>query len=77
MLQLPIVRIFYSGRGMVTTFFIISGYVLSYKALSLTHSGRYAALLDSLSSSVVRRGMWLFIPTTILTFISLLLNRAG
>jgi len=77
LVQLPIVRIFYSGRGMVTTFFIISGYVLSNKALSLMHSGRYATLLDSLSSSVFRRGMRLFIPTTISTFISLLLSRAG
>jgi peptidoglycan/LPS O-acetylase OafA/YrhL len=76
-LQLPIIRIFYQGRGMVTTFFIISGYVLSYKALRQIRSGQYSALLDSLASSTFRRWMRLFIPTTFTTFIALLFARQG
>jgi peptidoglycan/LPS O-acetylase OafA/YrhL len=76
-LQFPIIRIFYQGRGMVTTFFIISGYVLSYKALRQMRAGQYSALLDSLASSTFRRGMRLFIPTTITTFIALLFAQQG
>lgn len=33
--QLPIIRVFYNGWFMVSIFFVISGYVLSYKALGV------------------------------------------
>ena len=33
LLQLPIIRLFYSGPPMVAIFFVISGYALSYKPL--------------------------------------------
>jgi hypothetical protein len=76
-LQLPMVRIFYQGRGMVTIFFIVSGYALSYKALRQMRAAQYSALLDSLASSTFRRGMRLFIPTTFTTFISCLVAHRG
>jgi peptidoglycan/LPS O-acetylase OafA/YrhL len=75
--QLPGVRIIYSGRGMVATFFVISGYVISYKALRLMRAGHYGALLDSLASSVFRRGMRLYIPTLVCTLINLMICRMG
>jgi peptidoglycan/LPS O-acetylase OafA/YrhL len=75
--QLPGIRIIYSGRGMVSTFFVISGYVISYKALRLMRAGQYGALLDSLSSSVFRRGMRLYFPTIVCTFINLMICRMG
>jgi len=73
--QLPLVRIIYSGRGMVAVFFVISGYVLSYKAIRLMRTGQYSALLDSLASSTFRRGMRLFLPITLSTFVSMLFCR--
>jgi peptidoglycan/LPS O-acetylase OafA/YrhL len=76
-LQLPMVRIFYQGRGMVTIFFIVSGYALGYKALRQMRAAQYSALLDSLASSTFRRGMRLFIPTTFTTFISCLVAHRG
>jgi hypothetical protein len=36
-IQLPVIRAVYSGRFMVTIFFVISGYVLSHKALGEPH----------------------------------------
>lgn len=77
LLQLPIVRIVYAGRGMVAVFFIISGYVLSYKALRLMHEQQYSKLLDSFASSAFRRSMRLYLPCIASTFTSLLFCRAG
>jgi hypothetical protein len=36
LIQLPIVRGVFAGRFMVTIFFVISGYVLSHRALGMT-----------------------------------------
>lgn len=72
LVQLPIIRLFYSGPPMVAIFFIISGFSLSYKALSLTRHGRHEMLLDSLSSSVLRRGLRLVLPPAVVTFFSML-----
>ncbi|PSS12381.1 hypothetical protein M430DRAFT_170225 [Amorphotheca resinae ATCC 22711] len=68
-LQLPFVRVIYSARPMVHIFFIISGYVLSYKPLKQIHSQQYAALATTLSSSVFRRGIRLFLPSIVTLFI--------
>ncbi|KAJ6264973.1 hypothetical protein Dda_1127 [Drechslerella dactyloides] len=62
-LQLPIVRLFMCGASMVSIFFVISGYVLSYKAVSQIRRGDHAALLSTLSSSAFRRAIRLFLPT--------------
>jgi peptidoglycan/LPS O-acetylase OafA/YrhL len=76
-LQFPVIRIFYSGRGMVAVFFIISGYVLSIKSLRLMRQLQFSELLDSLASSMFRRGIRLFLPPTISTFLSMLFCYAG
>jgi hypothetical protein len=76
-LQLPILRIFFSGRGMVAVFFVISGYVLSIKSLRLMRQLQLSDLLDSLASSTFRRGIRLFLPTTASTFLSMLLCYGG
>jgi peptidoglycan/LPS O-acetylase OafA/YrhL len=75
--QLPFIRIIYSGRGMVAIFFVISGYVLSYKPLRLIRNGQFPSLLDNLASSVFRRGLRLYLPLVASTFISMLLAAAG
>ncbi|KAE9363262.1 hypothetical protein N431DRAFT_433404 [Stipitochalara longipes BDJ] len=75
-MQLPILRLFYAGRASVAVFFVISGFVLSYKPLSLLRlrsSNEKAKVLDVLSSSVFRRFFRLWIPIFFGTFISALL----
>lgn len=49
-------------------FFIISGYVLSCKPLKQIHSQQYASLTTTLSSSVFRRALRLFLPSLITLF---------
>lgn len=77
LLQLPILRIVYTGRFMVLIFFGISGYVLSHKALGLMRQHQPATLLKSLSSSVFRRWMRLMLPAIASSFISLLIVMSG
>ncbi|RFU31326.1 hypothetical protein B7463_g5002, partial [Scytalidium lignicola] len=64
-LQLPFIRVLYSGRPMVSIFFIISGFVLSYKPLKQIHAQQYEDIAHTLSSSVFRRAMRLFLPSLI------------
>jgi peptidoglycan/LPS O-acetylase OafA/YrhL len=64
-LQLPFIRVLYSPRPMVHIFFIISGYVLSYKPLKQIHSQQLSALTTTLSSSVFRRALRLFLPSIV------------
>ncbi|ESZ96234.1 hypothetical protein SBOR_3392 [Sclerotinia borealis F-4128] len=67
-MQLPFFRVLYSGRPMVHIFFVISGFVLALKPLKLARAQNYGSLQTTLSSSVFRRGMRLFLPTTASTF---------
>jgi len=76
-LQLPFLRVLYSGRPMVHIFFVISGFVLSHKSLKLLRKRDYDTLHKTLASSVFRRGFRLFLPTTASTFIIMLLIRWG
>ena len=75
-LQLPFLRVIYAGSPMVHIFFVISGFVLSYKPLKLARKHDFAALDASLASSVFRRTMRLFLPTTVSTFIVVLFVQA-
>ncbi|QSZ31063.1 hypothetical protein DSL72_000624 [Monilinia vaccinii-corymbosi] len=68
-IQLPFLRVLYSARPMVHVFFIISGFVLTYKPLKQIHAQQYSALASTLSSSVFRRAVRLFLPS----FITLLI----
>ncbi|KAK1968047.1 acyltransferase [Colletotrichum sublineola] len=76
-LQLPFLRVIYSGRPMVHIFFVISGFVLSLKSLKLARKHDYDGLHRTLSSSVFRRGFRLFLPTTASTFIIMVMIRLG
>lgn len=69
--QLPIIRSFVlAGPGMVAVFFVISGYVLSYRMLKLIRNKESALLLDAFSSSMFRRWLRLYGSTAIATFIA-------
>jgi len=72
-IQLPFIRLLYSGRASVAVFFVISGFVLSYKPLKQIHAKQHASLLDTLASSVFRRGLRLYIPVAVGTFLSMLM----
>ena len=76
LVQLPFVRVIYSGRPMVHVFFVISGFVLSRKPLQMARAHRYDDLHKTLSSSVFRRGIRLYLPAAFSTFFVLLLIRA-
>jgi len=54
---------------MVPIFFVISGFVLSFKSLKLAHAHNYAAMHTTLSSSVFRRALRLFLPCVASTFL--------
>jgi peptidoglycan/LPS O-acetylase OafA/YrhL len=60
---LPFIRHFFSGGHFaVAIFFVISGYVLSYKALGLIQQGRYLNAADTVGSALFRRWLRLYIP---------------
>ncbi|KAF4471313.1 hard surface induced 3 (sterol glycosyl transferase) [Fusarium albosuccineum] len=60
---LPVVRHFFTGgHYSVSTFFVISGYVLSLKPLSLIQAGEHAQLGDNIASALFRRWFRLFVP---------------
>ncbi|KAF2092598.1 hypothetical protein NA57DRAFT_49888 [Rhizodiscina lignyota] len=61
--NLPIIRTIRSGIGMVALFFVISGYVLSLKLLTLARQRRREAFMDHLSSALFRRYVRLYLPT--------------
>jgi peptidoglycan/LPS O-acetylase OafA/YrhL len=67
---LPGVRTFFTGgHYSVTIFFVISGYVLSTKPLSLIHAGDQLKLSENLASALFRRWLRLFIPVICTTFL--------
>lgn len=67
---LPGIRMFFSGGHFaVTVFFVLSGYVLSAKPLSLIHNFEYDKLGDNLSSALFRRWFRLYIPVISTTFL--------
>ncbi|KIX06481.1 uncharacterized protein Z518_04457 [Rhinocladiella mackenziei CBS 650.93] len=74
-LRLPIVRLLYSGPPMVAIFFVISGYALSYKPLKLMRSQQHEQLMTTMSSSVFRRGLRLFLPCFASTFLVICLAQ--
>lgn len=70
---LPGIRTFFSGGHLaVCTFFVLSGYVLSLKPLTLINKGEFLALGDSISSALFRRWLRLYIPIFVVTFFVLL-----
>lgn len=67
---LPGIRLLFSGGHLaVTVFFVISGYVLSAKPLSLIQAGDYLKLQDNIGSALFRRWLRLYIPVICTTFI--------
>jgi peptidoglycan/LPS O-acetylase OafA/YrhL len=72
LIQLPFLRLVVGGPAMVSLFFIISGYALSWGPLKALHQQREKgaeAALIRLSSATFRRAARLFLPAVASTFI--------
>ncbi|KFX97593.1 hypothetical protein O988_04777 [Pseudogymnoascus sp. VKM F-3808] len=76
LLQLPFVKIFYSGGFQVFLFFVISGYVLSARTIRLMLRQDRDRILPVLSSMTFRRVVRLGLPSLVMSFISFLFQRA-
>jgi peptidoglycan/LPS O-acetylase OafA/YrhL len=63
--QLPFLHLLISGHIMVAIFFVISGYVLSYKPLKTIRSQSFEQTFTILASSTFRRGLRLYVPALI------------
>ncbi|THW21058.1 hypothetical protein D6D23_06599 [Aureobasidium pullulans] len=77
LLQLPILRLLYSGEAMVAIFFVISGYALSLKALKLIRKSSHDQLMRTLTSSILRRPFRLYLPCLVSTLIVFIALRIG
>ncbi|KAL4962118.1 acyltransferase family protein [Aspergillus stella-maris] len=75
--QLPIIHVLVSGHIMVAIFFVISGYVLSYKPLRLIRSRAYDETFVTMTSAIFRRGLRLYIPSIIGILCVLIAVRLG
>lgn len=64
--------LFNGGHFAVATFFVMSGYVLSTKPLSLIQAGEQTKLADNLASQLFRRWLRLYIPLIVTTFLYML-----
>ncbi|KAK1543927.1 acyltransferase [Colletotrichum paranaense] len=75
--QMPIVRALHSGRASVTVFFVISGFVLTLKTVSMIHKRKMDQALSALAGSAFRRPFRLYLPIFASTFIIALLVYGG
>jgi peptidoglycan/LPS O-acetylase OafA/YrhL len=67
---LPFVRLFFSGGHLaVAIFFVISGYVLSVKSLTLIQSGSTTNTADNIGSALFRRWLRLYLPVIVVTLL--------
>lgn len=64
--------LFNGGHFAVATFFVMSGYVLTTKPLSLIQAGEQAKLADNVGSQLFRRWLRLYAPLIVTTFLYML-----
>ncbi|RDW59012.1 hypothetical protein BP5796_11936 [Coleophoma crateriformis] len=66
-----------AGPAMVAIFFIVSGFSISLGSLRHCHTRQQRKILTSLSSSVFRRWMRLYLPTLVVMFGDMLASYSG
>ncbi|KAG9699474.1 hypothetical protein KCU95_g647, partial [Aureobasidium melanogenum] len=76
-LKLPFIRFIYTGPAMVSIFYVVSGYALSYKPVKLMRNKSWKDLLHTLSSATFRRAIRLYLPCFVSTLMIVLLVRLG
>ena len=62
---------------MVSIFFVVSGYAVSFKPLLLVEEGDTSKIFDSLASSTIRRGLRLFMPCAAIAFMCASVDHFG
>ncbi|KAI2640988.1 hypothetical protein GGS21DRAFT_352175 [Xylaria nigripes] len=77
LIQLPFIRVTFSGRPVVHVFFVISGFALSVKALSAIRAGDLAKCHATLASAAFRRPLRLCVPPVVSMVLILFFVRAG
>lgn len=77
LMRVPFIRLFWYGKAAVFLFFVISGYVLSCKPLKLMRARSYSEFQKVMSSSFFRRGMRLYVPCLVVSFIVCGLTHLG
>lgn len=76
-LQLPFIRIIHSGPAMVPLFFVVSGFVIAIKPLTLVRSGNHGNLVSNLASFIFRRGVRIYLPVFATIFLSVFVAWIG
>jgi peptidoglycan/LPS O-acetylase OafA/YrhL len=76
-IELPIIRLFYSGYPAVCIFFLAAGYVCSLRPLKLMSSKNDSATYQSLSTSLFRRAFRLYLPVAAITLLTALAAWGG
>jgi len=76
-MQLPFIRLVCAGQPMVYIFFGVSGYSLAYGPLKARRDHSWEKMLASVNSSVFRRGVRLFLPCIVVSFIFMTLVYLG
>jgi len=74
-IQLPIIRLLYHGGAMVTHFFVISGFSISYKPTRLLREHEWGRLLQNISSSSFKRLGRIGFPYIAASFLYLVVLR--
>lgn len=77
LVQLPFIKLWFSGGFMVFLFFVISGYVLSARVVRLMVQEKRGDILKVLSSMTFRRIVRLGLPSLVASFISFIFQRLG
>jgi peptidoglycan/LPS O-acetylase OafA/YrhL len=72
LLELPFIRLLFSGPAMVVVFFLVSGYSLSWGSFRDLQVGNVERCLDRIRSSVFRRFLRLYLPLIASSFVVLI-----
>jgi hypothetical protein len=76
-IQLPIIRLIYSGTSMVLIFFVLSGFSITLKPLKFARQGASDLLYNNLVSATFRRTGRLYFPCMALMLLVLLQSFLG
>jgi len=67
-IELPGIRLLYSGHVMVAMFYVISGFALSKRPLELVFEQDWEHFANIIASATFRRGIRIFLPPTFISF---------
>lgn len=72
--QLPILRLVVSGLAPVCVFFVVSGYTISHRFLTLARRGDFEKAGSAIASSIFRRHTRLFLPAAVVSFVTAMMT---